>query len=97
VSRRCPAAKSTVCTNHGALMPKAAANNWLVIASSPRQLVNPTSQGGRAAASTVAAVSLWSCGRRAHKVQEGPPAAHNSTGSTTTITLSINEFYPLEF
>jgi hypothetical protein len=26
-----------------------------------------------------------------------PPAAHNSTGSTTTIKLSINELYPLEF
>jgi hypothetical protein len=25
------------------------------------------------------------------------PAAHNSTGSTTTIKLSINELHPLEF
>src|SRR5262249_14401340 len=75
VSRRCPASKSTVCTNHGAAMPSAAANNWLVITPSHRRLVNPSSQDGRAAASTVVAVSLWICGRRAHTAQKSLPAA----------------------
>ena len=45
-------------------------------------------------------VSLWICGRRAHTAQKGlpAPAAHNSTGSTTTtIKLSINELHPLKF
>src|ERR1700722_3284491 len=31
--------------------------------------------GGRAAASTVAALSLWICGRRANNAQEGLPSA----------------------
>ena len=39
---------------------------------STRQLANPSSQGGRAAASTVAALSLWICGRRADTAEEGP-------------------------
>jgi len=39
-------------TNHGAAMPSAVANNWLVITPSHRRLVNPSSQDGRAAAST---------------------------------------------
>jgi hypothetical protein len=74
VSRRCTASKSTVCTNHGAAMPSAAANNWLVITPSARRLVNPSSQDGRAAASTVVVVSLWICGRQAHTAQKGLPA-----------------------
>src|SRR5215813_13761349 len=80
-------------------MPSAAANSWLVITPSHPRLVNPSSQDGRAAASTVVAVSLWICGRRAHTAHKGlpAPAAHNSTGSTTTIKLSINELHPLEF
>jgi hypothetical protein len=72
----------------------------LVITPSTRQLANPSSQGGRAAASTVAALSLWICGRRAHTAQRAfrPPAAHNSTGSTTTAKLPINELHhPLKF
>src|SRR6516165_6687049 len=98
VSRRCTASKSTVYTNHGAAMPSAAANNWLVITPSHPRLVNPSSQDGRAVASTAVVVSLWICGRRAHTAQKGlpAPAAHNS-GSTTTIKLSINELYPLKF
>ncbi len=99
VSRRCPASKSTVSTNQGAVIPRAAANNWLVITPAIRQLANPSSQGGRAAASTVAALSLWICGRRADTAEEGLPTAPppNSTGSATTINLPINELYPLKF
>jgi len=40
---------------------------------STRQLANPSSQGGRAAASTVAALSLWICGRRADTAEKGLP------------------------
>ena len=37
-------------------------------------------------------------GRTAHRTAFRPPAAHNSTGSTTTtIKLSINELHPLKF
>ena len=50
-------------------------NYWLVITPSHRRLVNPSSQDGRAAASTVVVVSLWICGRRAHTAQKGLPAA----------------------
>jgi hypothetical protein len=51
-------------------------NNWLVITPSHHRLVNPSSQDGRAAASTVVVVSLWICGRRAHtawKASGSPP------------------------
>jgi hypothetical protein len=72
----------------------------LVITPSTHQLANPSSQGGRDAASTIAGLSLWICGRRAHTAQKGLPVApaHNSTGSTTTrAKLSINELHPLKF
>jgi hypothetical protein len=47
----------------------------LVITPSTHQLANPSSQGGRAAASTIAGLSLWICGRRAHTAQKGLPVA----------------------
>jgi len=47
----------------------------LVITPSTHQLANPSSQGGRVAASTIAGLSLWICGRRAHTAQKGLPAA----------------------
>src|SRR5215471_12637526 len=64
------------------------------------QLVNPSSQGWsrrRVNRRSPQPVDLWTAGghRRARAFQ--PPAAHNSTGSTTTIMLSINELYPLDF
>jgi hypothetical protein len=31
-----PASKPTVCTNQGAVMPSAAANNWLFVIAAPR-------------------------------------------------------------
>src|SRR6516162_11003413 len=60
---------------HGAAMPSAATNNWLVITPSHRRLVNPSSQDGQAAASTIVVVSLWICGRRAHTAWKGLPSA----------------------
>jgi len=50
--------------------------HWVMdMSSSHRRLVNPSSQDGRAAASTVVVISLWICGRRAHTAWKGLPAA----------------------
>src|SRR5215831_15332910 len=99
VSRRCPASKSTVSTNQGAVIPRAAANNWLVITPSTHQLairpvrvVAPPRQP-----SQPSACGFVDGGRTPQRRAFRPPAAHNSTGSATTINLPINELYPLEF
>src|SRR5580658_4336891 len=55
MKRRRAASKSIACTNHGALMPRAASNNWLVMkvlppAAAPtdrRRVWGQTNAGGR--------------------------------------------------
>jgi len=64
VTRRCAASNSTALTNQGALMPRAVANNWLVIAISRHLAVAPSEGGERHCVNRGSRqpVDLWTAG-----------------------------------